>query len=299
MEPWFIYVVITYFIWAVTNLVDKGFLDKHFKSPIIYSLFGGIFQLVALILIPFLGFSMPPLHLTIMGLVVGALFLASILPFFKALSCDDATTVIPLGSLTPVLVLILSFLFLGESLSTKQYMAFSLFLVGGFLLSIKKFNLRKIHFTPSLKWISLSMFMFAITLILTKFTFNNVPFFEGFILLRMGTFLFALTFFVNKNIRKLAKLQFSKLNLRSKTVFISSQTLAILGQFFFNLAIVVGSISLVNAAQGVQYIFLFILTIFLSLFYPRLFHEKINKKIIIRKAIAIFLIVLAVYFINI
>ncbi len=299
MEPWLVYAVITYFLWAVTNIIDKGFLDRTFRSPVTYAVFGGLFQISVLIIIPFVGFSLPPLHLTLMGLLVGAFFLAALLPYFKALSYDDATTVVPLGSLTPVFVLMLSIIFLGEGLTANQGLSFVLFLAGGFLLSVKEFKPGRIRFTPSLKLILLSVFMCAIALVLIKFTFNSVPFLEGFVLLRTGTFLLASCFLISGGFRKRAVTQYRKLNTRSKTIFASNQTLGIASQFFFNLAIAIGIVSLVNAAKGIQYVFLFIISLSLAMFFPRMFHEKTNGAIIARKSIAILLIVLAVYFVNV
>ena len=299
MESWLIYTIITYFLWALTNVIDKSFLDKKFKSPFIYALFGGLFHLVVIILIPFVGFSMPTLSNIIIGLFAGALLFACLVPYFKALSCDDASIVVPLGSMTALVVLVLSSIFLGESLSGRELVAFFLFLSGGFLLSIKNSGFKKIQFTPALKYILISSFMFACTLILMKYTFNNVPFFEGFILLRMGTVLACVILLANKENWTHLKIQYRGLALRPKLVFASNQIIGISGHFFFNLAICLGSVSLISAAQGTQYLFLFLLALICTRFFPKLFKEELNKEIIAKKAIAILLISIAVYLLNV
>lgn len=49
-------------------------------------------------------------------------------------------------------------------------------------------------------------------------------------------------------------------------------------------------LSIINALQGVQYAFLFILTTVFSLKFPQIIKERISRKIIIQKIIAILLI---------
>ncbi|MEA3343503.1 MAG: hypothetical protein U9Q92_05015, partial [archaeon] len=71
------------------------------------------------------------------------------------------------------------------------------------------------------------------------------------------------------------------------------------GLFFLSLAISLGSVSLINAAQGTQYLFLFLLALICTRFFPKLFKEELNKEIIAKKAIAILLISIAVYLLNI
>ena len=45
-----------------------------------------------------------------------------------------------------------------------------------------------------------------------------------------------------------------------------------------------------NALQGVQYIFLFLIIIFLAKKFPKISEEKLTKKIILQKVISIILI---------
>ena len=299
MELWLVYAALAYLLWAITNIVDKVFLNRYFKNPVVYCVFGGIFQIIVLVLLPYFKFASLSGPDILFGLASGALFFAALLPYFKALSQDDATIVVPLGSLTPVLVLIASFVFLGEHLDMGQWAAFALFVAGGFLLSVKGFAIQKIQFTLALRWVLLSMMLFSGALILIKMTFAKVPFFEGFVLLRLGTFLAALCFFAKSGFRKKASESYKGLSRKAKAIFSSNQAMGILGQLFFNLAIAAASISLVNAAQGLQYLFLFAVSIPLSLYLPNVFKERLDKGSLIRKGIAILLIAVAICLVNV
>ena len=297
MEAWLLYTLITYFLWTLTGFVDKIFLNKIFNKPLIYNTFVGLFQILVIILIPFVGFTMPQFYIVIFGLALGILFFLCLIPYFKAISSDDVSLVAPLFSLTPILVLILSAIFLKDFLGSKEIVAFFLFLIGGFLISVKEF--KNFRITKALKYVLLSCFMFSIYLLLMKYFFDNVGFFEGFILLRIGHVMGAGLMLLNKNVRTSLKKQFFKLNLTNGAVFTSNELLSIISQFFFNLAVSLGPIALINACSGVQYAMLFILVLIFTLFFPRILKEDLSKAILIRKILAILIISGAVYLLSI
>ena len=62
------------------------------------------------------------------------------------------------------------------------------------------------------------------------------------------------------------------------------------GSLFVSLAVALGSASLVNALQGAQYVFLFLMTILLARKWPEILREKITGAIIAQKFAAIALI---------
>ena len=60
-------------------------------------------------------------------------------------------------------------------------------------------------------------------------------------------------------------------------------------------AMALGSVTLVNAVQGAQYGFLFILALLFSYRWPKIFGEEFNIKVIVQKVIALILIILGLY----
>ncbi len=298
MKPWIIYTIIHYFIVAFIVTVDKYLLDKKLKNNLNYTIFLGMVYLLPIILIPFSDFSKVSLIHIILGLFAGGIFACSLIFHFKALKCDDISVVIPLSSLKPIIVLILSIIFIKESLNSKEILAFFLFLVGGGILSIRKLSLKEIKVTPALKYLAFSSFLFAIVAVLIKYLLNNVPVFEGFILLRVGTGITAVSFLFNKKVRKSFKLDFSGLSIKSRSIFISNQIIAIATHYLLNLAISLASISLINAAIGLLHVFVFIIALLCTVFFPNIIKEELNKKIILKKIAGIILIILALYFLN-
>ena len=234
-----------------------------------------------------------------MGLFAGGLFCFSLIFHFKALKCDDISVVVPLGSIKSILVLILSIIFLKESLNNKEITAFVFFLIGGGILSIRKFSLKEIKVTPALKYLALCSILFAITSILIKYLLTNVPVFEGFILLRVGTGIAGISFLLNKKVRKSFKSDFSGLSIKIRGIFILNQTIGVATHYLLNLAISLASISLINAALGLLHVFVFILALLCTIFFPNIIKENLDKRIILKKIAGMIFIISALYFLNI
>jgi len=76
-----------------------------------------------------------------------------------------------------------------------------------------------------------------------------------------------------------------------------NKTLSGVAFAFLNYAIFLGSVSIINAMQGLQYVFLFLLATFLSQKYPKLIAEKIDKKSLLQKGMALMLIVAGLFII--
>ncbi len=299
MELWLIYILITYFTWACTFIADKYLLDKKLKNNLNYTIFVGIVNSLVIFLIPFADFSKISLIYIIFGLSIGGLIFISFIFLFKALKCDDISIVIPLGSLKPIIVLILSIIFLKEVLNSNEIIAFILFFIGGAILSIRELSLRKIKVTPALKYLSINCTLSAINAVLIKHLLSVVPVFEGYILFKMGIVITTIVFLFNKKVRKSFKLDFSGLSIKSRSIFISNQIIALGSHYTLSMAISLASISLINAARGAQLVFVFIITLLVSRFFPNILKEDIDKKIILKKIAGIFFVILALYFLSI
>ncbi len=298
MELWLIYTLITYFTWACTFTVDKYLLDKKLKNNLNYTIFVGIVNSLVIFLIPFADFSKISLIYIIFGLFIGSLIFISFIFLFKAVKSDDISIVIPLGSLKPILVLILSIIFLREVLNSNEIIAFILFFIGGAILSIRELSLRKIKVSPALKYLAINCTLSAITAVLIKHLLSIVPVFEGYILFKMGIVITCFAFLFNKKVRKGFKLEFSGLSMKSRSIFISNQIIAMASHYTFSIAISLKSIALINAARGSQLVFVFIITLLVSRFFPNILKEDFNKRIILKKIAGIIFVILALYFLN-
>ena len=76
---------------------------------------------------------------------------------------------------------------------------------------------------------------------------------------------------------------------------ISGRALSVLAAFLMYLAVFLGSVTLANSLQGIQYIFILVLAYLFFKKFPKL-REQFSKEIIIQKIIAIILIGLGLFF---
>ncbi len=288
--PWFLFAISGYFLNAVVGVIDKFLLGQRpTTKPPVYTFYIGILSIFAFILAPF-GLDWPGLSQFAMALLAGGLFLLSLLYLFETLDLDEASRVLPaIGGLTPILVLFLSFLFLDERLSLLQVLAFSLLVLGSVLITLKLGG-KKRNLVKTVKFIALAILFGALSLVLIKYVYIQQGFINGFIWSRLGSFLVALLFLIWPKLRQSIFEAGRQAKSGLSLLLVSNKTLAGGASLLINLAISLGSVSLVNAMQGVQYVFLLILAVILSKKFPQILEEKISGKILLQKISAILII---------
>ena len=79
--------------------------------------------------------------------------------------------------------------------------------------------------------------------------------------------------------------------------FLFGQACGGTGNLLVTYAVSLASVTLVQALQGTQYIFLFLGVLFLTFYFPRILKEKVTKEIVLQKTIAILIIVTGIWFI--
>ena len=78
-------------------------------------------------------------------------------------------------------------------------------------------------------------------------------------------------------------------------LFAASSAMAVVASVLLSVAVFlapIAAIPLINALQGVQYVFLLLLVTLLSFFAPRIIKETVSKRILWQKAISVFLIII-------
>lgn len=292
MMVWLLVIIIAYLFFSLSSLADKFVLAGPVKAKS-YTFYIGLLNIFAIFFIPFTSFSLPGftalpwIILESIVYVLGIYFMFSAVEKFEVSSVTSA-----IGSLQPIFIFILMFIFWGaQAIDKVEILAFALLLIGGYLISQEKnTKITKEH----LKIIFLSALMFSLDYIFSKMVFLNQPFLQGLIWMRLFSFILILCMLFSDKTRKEI---FKKKNVASKKnnlVFFFGQlfggTAVFLQSFAISLAPIV-FLPVVNALRGIQYVFLFIIILFLSFFYPKILKEKISKKIVIQKIISILLII--------
>jgi len=300
---WFVISLFSYFLNAVSIIISKIILsDFETVKPAVYAFWINFFGIVVLFFLPFNAF-LPEAQFVFAALLSGILNALAILILYNLLYREEASQVGPIvGGFTPIFIFPLAFLFLGEFLFFYQIIGFLLVVIGGFIasyeISVKKhlwyLNRRVIL------WSAVAALFFAISQVLIKFVFNNnVDFLSGFIWRGIGSLLGAIfILFYPKYFREIkTSVAVSSGHNIAKMggIFILSQVAAFLGYVLINYAIMLGPVSLVNSFSGIQYVFLFLMVVFLSKFYPKILKENLNKELVNQKIVSIFLISIGIF----
>lgn len=316
---WLIVSVLSFFINAGVYVADKFLLSKKIHSSITYAFFVGIWSIFNFVILVF-DFWLPSLNELFIDLFAGLLFLFTLVFWYKALHQSEATRVVPIvGALVPIFSCALSYVFLGESLSERQFLAFIILVVGGVLISIKhtKFYAIKmvierfrVVFGDFLGGIHaqyrsmrrliinsvISAFFFAVYYVLMKHIYSEQPFIGSFVWSRLGTFIGVLLILLIPDWRKkIVRYQKGQKTPKNLSFFLSVRLLAALAFIMLNWAISMGNVALINSVQGVQYVFLILIVLFLSTKYPKILNEELGGGVMIQKALGATLVCTGLY----
>lgn len=308
---WLILAILAYFILALVNILDKFLLDKVLPSSRAYTFLVGSVGVIVFAFSPWF-LEWPGLNSFLFNIIVGALFPAALLLFYKALKESEASKALVLiGGLMPCFTLLFSVLFLGDKFSLYQWLSIVFLLVGIFIISWmpekvrfldKIFVFLKVKKKPAkLSFLTAvgAAFLFALFFVGNKYAFNNQTFFSAFIWIRGGSFLFVLCMLFSKKSRKVIFSNIKNMKIKKSSLFFANQGLSAIGFFLQNLAISLTSVALVSALQGVQYVFIIILGVLFTLFYPKVVKEDISRKIIIQKIVAVIFIAIGLYLLTV
>lgn len=289
---WFFFAIANPFLAAIDSLGEKLLVDKHVKDAIVIVFNEGlIFFLFGLSIL--LWHSLAYLSfLQISALLLsGMLFLYYLIPYFKALSKEETSRVIPLFQFIPIFVLILSYIFLHETISGKQLIGFFIIFAGAFLLSAEKVDGKIFKPRKAFWYMLFSSFLYALTPILFKFVVVNTDFWTAFFYQAMGAGLGALTLFFYTPYRKSFFTENLKLPSKTWVIMTGNQSITIIAELSASLAFSLAPVALVSVITGTQPLFTLIFAIIVSKFFPHILKEDITKGTLGLKFSSIFLII--------
>jgi drug/metabolite transporter (DMT)-like permease len=289
---WLLVITFAYLFFALSAFGDKLILQGPPK-PKSYTFYAGILSILAIFLIPFFGLSFPNIWLFLLIVLDAIIFILGMYFGYKAVEQFEVSKVATtIGAVQPIFIFFISWFFWGyQALSTSNLFAFLLLFTGSIFISFdKKPELTKQY----LKLTLLAGLMYSLDYVLLKHIFSNFPFIQGYIWRSIFVALAATSLLIKKKNRAEIFKKRDILNGKLKKIFFATQTVggieSILQSFAISLA-PIAFLPIMNSMRGLQYVFLFVITSFFTIFFPKILKEKTSKKIIIRKIISIFLIV--------
>ncbi len=285
---WLVLALVGHTAKAFGFLGDKFFVEKLLPSPRALAFLSGVGGVFLFVLWPWF-WSWAPWRVIAASIVGGAISVPALIYFYRAVDRDEISRVIPaIGSITPIATFWLSFWILGERLEMRHSVAFLFLVSGGVLIAFHSFRriLRSRNFSLFLLeiWVA---FLFALSAVLLKYAFEATNDVSAFLWSRVGSVGIALFLLWDPGVRGRMKFsEFRRSGVGKEAFYIFSRIFSGVAPFIIWFAISYGSVSLVNAVQGVQYPLLFILALLFSRKWPRIFQEEISRETIAQKLAA-------------
>lgn len=283
---WIFFSVSAALVWSIANIIDKTVLTKWIRKPLTPVIMTGIFGLASSIMVYlFSGFSHLLIFNIFLAMLTGIITILYVVLYFKAMQIQEASRVVPLAYLSQLFILILAAVFLNEIFTPLRYIGILLLIIGAILISVKNFS--KISFGKAFWWMVLGAVFSAINAILTKHLLNLSDFWTVFGYKGIGIFIgsIPIIYLYFGDLIKTTK-EYGRKVIIAMSV---SELIALFGILFSIIATSIGYVTLVNALSSIQPFFVLLFTVLLSMFFPHIIKEEINKSIIFLKVLAVIL----------
>jgi len=293
---WLILILITVFVWALINIYDKHIITDELRDPFLCTTVYGV---IIFILLPAMTFITKqavwlPFNIILASIVAGIALGAAIFFYYKSLSHEEVSRVMPMMELVPLFTLILATIFLNEIFSFIRYIGMALLIVGGFLISIKRHKKKKFYLTPVIITVIIASILFAVRSILIRYSTLYASSMQIIFWIALGQLVVALILFAFHHPRIVSKIQIRGFKHLVIIDVISALTFIL---YVYTIKIA-PAISLVSVFGAVQSAFVFVMAIVLSKV-GKIVREPLEKNILIQKMIAIALIIIGVILITI
>lgn len=272
---------------TTVNFVDKYVIEakvKDYRGMIVYtSLVGFLFGSLWWI---FSGFPVLGTRDATLVLLTGALIVWSMTLYFKALSLETTSIIILFFQITPVLVLVLAFIFLGETLNIRQVIGFVLIFFAVTAVSLQRKSFDGNWISLPFLYIFLASFLVAIAATIIKFTtqtnsFSSVLCYESWGVGIGGLLLFL----IFPSIRRAFFGSFRTIGRRVLMIVFVNELIFVFSKALLIYAYSIGPAALVSVLSGVSVLFGIILGLILTFFAPFIFREESSSGGIMKKVL--------------
>ncbi len=289
---WIAIALVAPLLHGFANVLDNyltGRLFKNFWTLAFFSAaFGVLFlPLVFLFEIP----GLPPLRLLPVFLLIGAINVFYLIPYYKALQHEDTSVVISLFSLGRIFTPLLAFVFVREILQPLQYLGFFIIILSAAALSFSP--RKKVRWNKSFFYMLESTFLLALEAVAYKYIFADVGWGTGFFWSTIFTFLITASFLVSSKFRARIGEQFR----RAKGAFgilAADELLTFGGSAAAVYAISLAPVTLVSGIESFQPFCVLLYALLLKKYFPALFREKIDGPSAVKKLVLFGALILGV-----
>lgn len=305
MELWIGLVIIAQLLYAITVVIDKYIVtNPEMPRPAVYAFYTSMLSIVAVAVLPFGFFNFSSsigsveipntLHDTYVifgySLISGITYILGILLLFSALRRAEASDVIPIiGSTSALTIFLLTTFILHDPLPERFALGFGLLVIGTALISHFRFKWR------GLLMIIIAGFFFGVSTMTIKLVFNATSFVDGFFWTRIANVLAALFLLAWPPVFYAVTRHETAPARKAGMLIVASKVINGVAFILILVAISMGSIAIISAMQGLQFVFLLILASGCTFWLPLCFHDAGSDMKMIQKIIAIGIIVVGFF----
>lgn len=284
-------IIIQYLVAAIVDIFDKFLISKRKIEPYAYTFFTVSLGLLYLVLWPWV-YEPLPWRVIAVNLSSGLVYAVALFVFFRALSQGEVSRVIPfIFGLVPVFDMLFVWLTGRNILSLVEVSALCLLLPGALLISYRKENFNLSHIGTKIS----AAFLFSLDYLVWQYGNQSGSMLNHLMWDRLsaggGLILLAILW---PDFRRKVTVYNTEIHKKNYTawLFLLKQAIGGLNFIFFSWLLVVGKIPLVNGLQGFRYLFLFLVSLFLSRKYRHILDEDVSRYTIGLKFAALTLIFL-------
>lgn len=267
---------------AFVFIIDKGLLGTNsvVSRPAWYAGLSGVMAAGAGLLL-LIHFVLPTSFVLIWSLMAGGCWVVGLWLFYIGLKEGEASRIVPIaGSSVPLFTLLFSIAVGGEHLSLNDAMAIFLLIAGGLLLSLPFKVKTRLPLVAVVAAVA-SGVVFAAYFTIIDFVYSNfTPFVTALAYTRLGVGVVALLWLGVLMLVDRPREQRRSKSTPSSSItgaLVASKTIGMGALVLQHYAISLGSVAVVNALQGFQYLFLLVMAVLFSKFVPRVFKEELNR----------------------
>ena len=299
MELWILLAFLSAISFAIKDIITKKCFNKYTKEPtqLLFEQRFVIFSLLLLFLFPFIDFYSFYSHFFLFMLKAISLFSAAIV-YLILLKKYELSLISPLTNLSPLFLLVLTSLFLGEVITFVQFIGILVMITGTYILELTHHNHDRrttshFHFKDLLS--RSYSFYILVAIMLLSFSLTTIM---DRIILTSGIGIYTNLYFTSLIVffMTFAYLMYERKIVQTiKKVYTEPQTLVLGAITLIDEIIITSAISIPNAILSVIIPIRRTSTLFASLFGGLLFHESHLKQ----KVFAISIMILGIILITV
>lgn len=295
---WLLAAVAGHLMNAGAFIVDKALLSVAFKRSGTYAFVIGLISSTILVLLPVVSWDLGVSTWVAIG-IFGSVFVLALWAFFEALSRAEASRIVPIvGSLIPVFTLLDSAVVINERLPLRILLGLAFLLIATVLLT--RGGTKKQRLSASTAGLCVfAAFLFAASSVSGKYAFEHAPFLDAFVLSRVFSIALALCIpLISPGTRaELARLFRPGRHPTGPrpihlVLMAAGQASGAVGFVGVQYAISLGSATVVNALQAVQYAAIVLVAWLGGKKFAALLKEDLTRRTLFVKGAAIILVVI-------